>query len=288
MSPSPSPVVANWELVVRLRERRLERRLSVMEFARRLNFTHNYWSQIENERKVVSAGTLEKIFDVLALDDTDRGLLRQLREQAKENGWWSEYNDLFDEAIQRFYGLEHGAQRISEHETLLIPGLLQTKDYARAVMSSFATFGSVEVEQRVAARLRRQELLRGDNPLRLMVIISEAVLRQASRRSRRASRPTRPSSGRDRRNTRTTSKSAHYPSPQPQETSSAPAHSAFWISTAPAYPGSLWHETVTIWGIINDANKVRDITVAFKETLARTLDRWDTKKMIETHRKELH
>ena len=134
MSPSPSPVVANWELVVRLRERRLERRLSVMEFARRLNFTHNYWSQIENERKVVSAGTLEKIFDVLALDDTDRGLLRQLREQAKENGWWSEYNDLFDEAIQRFYGLEHGAQRISEHETLLIPGLLQTKDYARAVM----------------------------------------------------------------------------------------------------------------------------------------------------------
>jgi len=286
MSPSPSPVVANWELVRRIQERRQQRGISVNDITRRLGFTRNYWSAIENEHKILPENTLRNLFDILEFGDTDRRQLLALREEAKENGWWSNYSALFDANIQRLFGLEHGAHQMRGYDTLLIPGLLQTADYARAIMSSDATIRPVEIEQRVNARLRRQERLRDDAPLHLTVIISEAALRQQVGGIAVLS---------GQLDHLLTTIEQHENNVEIRVIPfTATACNLFGAGTlslldfqSPRLPRVAWHETVSTWGVITDANKVRDITMAFNEALTRTLGRQETKDLILTHRKDI-
>jgi hypothetical protein len=68
---------------------------------------------------------------------------------------------------------------LRNYESLFIPGLLQTEDYARAVITGTLPMASqTEIEQRVQARMERQELLRGDEPLELWTIVDEAAIRR--------------------------------------------------------------------------------------------------------------
>lgn len=287
MSSSPSPVVANWELVLRLKERREHLRLSVNDLTSTLGFTRNYWSAIENERKIIPENTLINLFDFLDFDDEDRQQLLDLREEAKQNGWWSEYSALFNSDLQRLHGLEHGAKRIRGYETLLIPGLLQTVEYARAVIHSDATIPQVEVDQRIAVRLRRQERLRDSSPVNLKVIMSEAALRQQVG------------------GTSVLKKQLEHlvnvidNHPNNVEIRVIPftatACNIFGAGTLhvldfqrPRLPSAAWAETVSTRGVITNKNQVRDITTAFEEAFERTLNRQETRELIEKHQKELH
>ncbi|WP_256668230.1 DUF5753 domain-containing protein [Nocardia cyriacigeorgica] len=75
--------------------------------------------------------------------------------------------------------MEYGAEEISAVDAVLVPGLLQTEEYARAIITADTAFiRQIEVQQRVEARMRRQERLSDAEPLRLNVVVSEAVLRQ--------------------------------------------------------------------------------------------------------------
>jgi transcriptional regulator with XRE-family HTH domain len=286
VSPPPSPVVANWELVIRIRERREQLGITVNDITSRLGFTRNYWSAIENERKIIPEATLRSIFDILEFGEMDCQQLLKLREAAKENSWWSTFSALFDNDIQRLFGLELGAQGIYGFDTLLIPGLLQTPDYARAIMQSDTAIRQVEIEQRVMARLRRQERLRGDDPLDLKVIISEAALRQqiggvsvlgGQLDHLLATMEKHPDNVEIRVIPFTASACNLF--------GSGTLHILDFQS--PRLPRVAWHETVSDWGVITDAIKVRDITMAFNEALERTLDRRETKKIIGKYRKEL-
>ncbi len=132
-----------------------------------LGFSRNYWSAVENERKILSEDKLTKLIDLFELDKHERRELLELREAAKQRGWWARYSGLFSDELQRFFGLEHGAQAIRTYESLLIPGLLQTEEYARAIMAADVAIRQVEVDQRVEVRMRRQERLGDDDPLHL-------------------------------------------------------------------------------------------------------------------------
>jgi transcriptional regulator with XRE-family HTH domain len=286
VAPPPSPVVANWELVLRLRERREQLGISVKDLTDTLGFTRNYWSAIENERKIIPSNTLRTLFDLLEFDDEDRQQLAELREVAKENGWWRRYSALFDSEIQRLYGLEHGAHGVRGYDPLLIPGLLQTADYARAIMQATATVRAVEVEQRVAVRQRRQERLRGSNPLNLQIIISEATLQQ------QVGGPTVLREQLDHLVTIIDDR------PENVEIRvipySAPACTLFGAGSlylmdfqSPRLPRAAWMETVSIWSVVTEANQVRDITIAFDEAAERALDCRETKEVIKKYRKGL-
>lgn len=283
---TPSPVVANWELVLRLRERREELGLSVKDLTDSLGFTRNYWSAIENERKIIPATTLKTLFNLLEFSDEDRQQLTELREVAKENGWWRRYSALFDNEIQRLFGLEHGAHGIRGYDPLLVPGLLQTADYARAIMQASATVRPVEVEQRVAVRQRRQERLHNSDPLDLQVIIGEATLQQqvggpVVLRAQLAHLLTIIDEYEENVDIRVIP-------------FSAPACTVFGAGSlylldfqSPRLPRAAWMETVSIWGVVTETNRVRDITIAYDEALGRTLDRRETKKVIDKYRKGL-
>src|SRR5882757_2906322 len=127
-------MVASWELVLRLRERRDQVGIEVRNITQALGFSRNYWSAVENERKILSEESLTKVLELLEFDEEERRELLELRGVAKKRGWWTQYSGLLDRELQRLYGLEAGAQSVRTYESLLIPGLLQVPDYARAIM----------------------------------------------------------------------------------------------------------------------------------------------------------
>lgn len=123
------------------------------------------------------------VSDLLAFygiaDGEERDSLLQLTREANATPWWQKYQDAAPDWFGLYVGLEEAAQLIRVYEVQFVPGLLQTEDYARAVVLQGAPgLEPEEVERRVALRLGRQKLLTRDNPPRLWAIVDEAALRR--------------------------------------------------------------------------------------------------------------
>ena len=112
-------------------------------------------------------------------DAEERDKLVQLTREANQTPWWQKYQEAVPDWFQVFVGLEEAAQLIREYEVQFVPGLLQTEDYARAVvLQGTPGLDPEEVERRVALRMGRQQVLKKDNPPRLWAIVDEAALRR--------------------------------------------------------------------------------------------------------------
>jgi hypothetical protein len=109
----------------------------------------------------------------------ERDSLIQLTREANATPWWQKYSDATPDWFNLYVGLEEAAQLIRVYEVQFVPGLLQTEDYARAVVLQGAPgLEPEEVQRRVALRLGRQKLLAKDSPPRLWAIVDEAALRR--------------------------------------------------------------------------------------------------------------
>ena len=123
------------------------------------------------------------VVDLLTLygldDDTERQELVALAREANLPGWWHDYSDVMPSWFQVYVGLEGAASLIRTYEVQFVPGLLQTADYARAVIrSGQPNLTEEEVERRVGLRLTRQRVLSRSEPARLWAVMDEAVLRR--------------------------------------------------------------------------------------------------------------
>ncbi|MGK8521486.1 helix-turn-helix domain-containing protein [Nocardia asteroides] len=106
--------------------------------------------------------------------------LRTLARDTKAKGWWTAYGDVIAEGFEVYIGLEEAATSLCTYENELVPGLLQTEGYARAVIAAaHPELSAHEIDRRVRFRQARQALVtRADAPLRLNALIDEAVLRR--------------------------------------------------------------------------------------------------------------
>lgn len=112
-------------------------------------------------------------------DDDERRPLLSLVERANQTGWWHNYNDVLPNWFETYVGLEESASGIRNYEVQFVPGLLQSEDYARAViLLGFPAAGEEELERRVRLRMARQRVLRGSDPPHLWAVLDEAVLRR--------------------------------------------------------------------------------------------------------------
>ncbi|MGH8931871.1 MAG: helix-turn-helix domain-containing protein [Egibacteraceae bacterium] len=112
-------------------------------------------------------------------DADERDSLLSLARQANEPGWWHRYSDLLPSWFQAYVGLEEAASRIRTYEVQLVPGLLQTEEYARAVTAQgLETKSPEEVDRWVSLRMRRQRLLTRAGAPRLWAVVDEAALRR--------------------------------------------------------------------------------------------------------------
>ena len=115
----------------------------------------------------------------IAEDDERVDALVTLAEEANQPGWWHRYDDVMAKWFQTYIGLEEAADYIRTYEIQFVPGLLQTEDYARAVVSVGSPQDSDrEVEAKVRVRMERQRILERDKPPTLWAVIDEAALRR--------------------------------------------------------------------------------------------------------------
>jgi hypothetical protein len=286
VSRPTSPVVAAWELALRLRQRRDQFGVEVKTITETLGFSRNYWSAVENERKILSEESLTKLLRLFEFDEDEQQELLELRAAAKDRGWWTSYSGLIHNDVQRMYGLEFGAGSIRDYENLLIPGLLQAPEYYRAIMTRDVTIRKVEIEQRVEIRLHRQERLSGEQPLHLTAILSEAALNQQIGG---------PKVLRTQLQHLSNTIEEH---PDTIEVMVIPftatACGLFGASTIhildfenSRLPTVAWHETVTSWGLLEDTAQVRDIIMTYEDALERTLSTQETLRLIRRRIKEL-
>ncbi|MBF6220171.1 helix-turn-helix domain-containing protein [Nocardia abscessus] len=117
--------------------------------------------------------------DLLSLygvvDPAERETYFELARRANDPGWWQHYSDLLPAWFETYLGLEQAATTIRTYEAQFVPGLLQTADYARAVIQ---LGNSDETERRVAIRMRRQEILDRVAAPTLWAVIDENALRR--------------------------------------------------------------------------------------------------------------
>jgi Domain of unknown function (DUF5753)/Helix-turn-helix domain len=123
------------------------------------------------------------VLDLLSMygvhDERERAAMLLLVRNANTPGWWHRYNDLLPSWFQSYLGLEAAASLIRTYEIQFVPGLLQTEEYARAViLLGYADAAPVEIERRVRLRLERRKVLSRADPPQLWAIVDEAALRR--------------------------------------------------------------------------------------------------------------
>jgi transcriptional regulator with XRE-family HTH domain len=138
--------------------------LSQDELAGRINYSPSTVAMIENLKRVPRPEFAERCDQALGTTGTFARLQQHARTTALPS-WFRQYAEI-----------EAAASQLRLFEHAVIPGLLQTEAYARSVLASLPNTSEETVEQRVTARLGRQDILDGDDPPRLWVVIDEAVL----------------------------------------------------------------------------------------------------------------
>jgi transcriptional regulator with XRE-family HTH domain len=175
-----SPTMRRRRLAAQLRQLREAASLTHEEVAGRLEWDPSKLSRIENRQVGIIARDLRKLLDLYGVtDETQREGYFAMGRESKQRAWWQSYGDVIPGEYGTLIGLESEAVTISSYEQELIPGLLQTEDYTRAIVRAFRPDDTAQgIAQRAEVRLARQQILSRDDPPRLWVVISEAAIRR--------------------------------------------------------------------------------------------------------------
>lgn len=142
--------------------------------AERLGCSTSKVSRIETGHTSASPSDVQRILDIYGVDDASKTELVQIAREARQKGWWHPYSTVLTSA---YVGLETAARSIRTYEQQLVPGLLQSEEYAVALIrSARLEHADQELDQRVRVRMERQALLIQDDPIDLRVVLDEAVL----------------------------------------------------------------------------------------------------------------
>jgi transcriptional regulator with XRE-family HTH domain len=174
-----TPTVRLRRLAAELRKLRSSAGLTQDEVGERTGINVATLYRIEHARVRPQTRTLRTLLDLYGVDEQQQADLVALLRDARQRGWLHAYQSELPEQYTTYIGFEGEASSVWNYESLFIPGLLQTEDYARAVIRAVLPWASRdEVERRVEVRMERQDVLRNDNPLELWVIMDEAALQR--------------------------------------------------------------------------------------------------------------
>jgi transcriptional regulator with XRE-family HTH domain len=179
---SPSTVLGR-QLGEELRRLREAAGVTMADAATALDCTTGKVSRIENGRVAVRLPDLAAMLQTYSVTDTDArdrmsALARKANRRRRE-GWWNQYGSVLADTYRDYIALETMADSVRTFQSQLVPGLLQTPDYIRAVTVASQQWQTAdEIEQFVQVRLARQARLTGTAPLNFWAVLSEAVLLQ--------------------------------------------------------------------------------------------------------------
>jgi transcriptional regulator with XRE-family HTH domain len=173
-----SPTVRRRRLALELRRLREAAKLTCEEVADRLECSASKISRVETGRVSVSPRDVRDMLEIYGVPDLQRDALVQLARESRQKGWWHAYGDSVQPHFATYLGLESAASEIRIYEVNLIPGLLQTEEYARAVIAAgMVNSPRADIERRVALRMERQRLTI-TSPPKVWAVLDEAALRR--------------------------------------------------------------------------------------------------------------
>jgi transcriptional regulator with XRE-family HTH domain len=182
--PGPSvPTARRRRLGLELRRLREGAGLKLDQIAAQIDLTPSTLSRIETGKAPCRTTYLTAMLEIYGVSDPQQiQLLKDMAREGQRKGWWADYDDVLPTGFGVYVGLESQAASLRAYEAQLVHGLLQTRDYARAVLrAGFRKVSAERIDRLAEMRMRRQEVLtRPDNPLDLWVILDEAVLRRSA------------------------------------------------------------------------------------------------------------
>ena len=178
--PGTGPTVLRILLGSQLRKLREAKGISRDDAGYRIRASGSKISRLELGRVSFKERDVADLLDLYGVHGAaERESLMSLAREANSPAWWQKYSDVVPDWFQIYVGLEEAAELIRVYEVQFVPGLLQTEEYARAVVTQGQPGASAgEVERRVALRMRRQQLLARPDPPRLWAVVDEAALRR--------------------------------------------------------------------------------------------------------------
>jgi transcriptional regulator with XRE-family HTH domain len=178
--PGSSPTALRILLGAQLRQLREAKGLTRAAAGYTIRASESKMSRLELGRVSFKDRDIRDLLMLYGVEDPDEreGLL-SLAKEANRPAWWQRYSDILPSWFQTYVGLEETATLIRTYEGHLVPGLLQTEDYARAVIfAGLPGEPDVEVERWLRLRMDRQGLLTHVDPPRLWAVVDEAALRR--------------------------------------------------------------------------------------------------------------
>jgi len=177
---SVGPTVRRRRLGSELRRLRESQSIKLEEVAERLGLAPSTLSRIETGKAPTRTAYLNSMFEFYGVDDPgQRQILLEMAREGHRKGWWAVWDGVLPTGFGIYVGLEAEAASLRVYEAQVVHGLLQTEDYARAVMSTVRRRQTPdEIDRLVRLRMQRQEVLTRASPLELWIILDEAVLRR--------------------------------------------------------------------------------------------------------------
>jgi transcriptional regulator with XRE-family HTH domain len=181
MSTPGSPTVRRRRLAAELRRLREQSGQTAEAVGKILGWSKAKVSRYELAQSGLKPSDVESLLNVYGVHGERREQLLALAEEATQKGWWEAYADVLTEEHAAFIGLEAEATSVLQWQVNVIPGLLQTEEYARDIFLGYQVVSRsapAVIERRVQTRMIRQQVLTRDKPLDLTVILDESVLRR--------------------------------------------------------------------------------------------------------------
>lgn len=176
----PGSVVRRMLLGSQLRRLREARGITREAAGYAIRASESKISRMELGRVSFKTRDVEDLLTLYGITDgAERESLLSLAREANVAGWWHSYNDVLPSWFPTYVGLEGAASLIRVYEVQFVHGLLQTEQYARAVVRrGMKGASAADVERRVALRLERQKHLLGDGAPEFHIVLDEAALRR--------------------------------------------------------------------------------------------------------------
>ncbi len=175
---TPSPTVRRKRLTTELRRLREQAGLTCEDVGQRLECSGTRISRMETGRISARPGDVRELLEIYGVTGAEADSLVQLARDARRKGWWHGYGRVLPPWFEAYIGLESDAARLRDFQPLVVPGLLQTEGYARAVLRAAPHAGRGEdIDRQVALRMQRQAILDQASPPEVWLVISESVLR---------------------------------------------------------------------------------------------------------------
>jgi len=183
MADGGSPLVQRRRLRAELRKARqaTDPPLTQEQVAHEMDWSLSKVIRIESASSGISANDLKALLQLYGVEDARQvDSLLALARAARERSWWSAYRDVAPSSLLQLIEYESAASVVRQFETTFIPGILQTEDYARAVIQDYYDErpGSDKLHALVELRIRREDLFDADNRPSFQFMLDEAVIRR--------------------------------------------------------------------------------------------------------------